>query len=281
LQEALMAEEIEGAVQRHYGIADLGSRILAALSATGVDVENLTVNDLAPVDEFHIGGREATEHLIAKLGLTGSERVIDVGCGIGGAARVLASRVVCRVEGLDLTPEFIDVARDLTKRAKLSLLVSYTAASALAMPYPPARFDAAMTLHAAMNIADREGLYREVARVLKPGALFAVYDVMRGVKDGLDFPMPWAETPATSFLKSPDETRALLEAAGFTVLETEDRTAAAIQFFKERMAAMASGPSPLGPHLVMGSTARVKLGNLMKAVEQGAVAPVVMIARRT
>lgn len=135
-----------------------------------------------------------------------------------------------------------------------------------------------MTLHVAMNIADRARLYREVARVLKPQAQFAVYDVMRGPSaDGLRFPVPWADTPETSFLVTPDDMRTLLADAGFAVDEVEDRTAFGIRFFKERLAA---GPSPLGLQILMGETARVRLENTLAGLETGSIAPVLIRARR-
>lgn len=272
-----MTDEIESAVRRHYGVADLGMRLNEALNSAGITGRQLTPEDLAPVDEFHIGGRPATEHIIGKLGLTGQAYVLDVGCGIGGAARFVAARTGCRVEGIDLTPEFIDVARDLTERTGLSSRVSFTAGSALAMPYPDAAFDAAYTLHVAMNIADRPALYGEIARVLKPAARFAVYDVMRGKADKLRYPVPWADTPDTSFLTTPDEMRTLLADAGFEVTEVEDRTDFGIAFFRERLA---GGPSPLGIHLLMGEGARLRFENTLAGLESGAIAPVVMMARR-
>jgi SAM-dependent methyltransferase len=192
-----MAEDLEVAVARHYGTSDLTDRILKAMAAAGIDATSVAPEQLAPVDEFHIGGRAATIHGVSKMGLTTADHVLDVGCGIGGATRYLASTVGCRVTGIDLTPAYIAAAEDLASRTGLADRVTYRVASALAMPFEDGTFDAAITLHVAMNIADRGGLYREVARVLKPGAVFCIYDVMKGHSAGLKFPVPWAESPAT------------------------------------------------------------------------------------
>jgi SAM-dependent methyltransferase len=273
-----MPGELEDAVARHYQVSDLTRRILDGLAATGVDIEQLTPGDLAPVDEFHIGGRRATLHVIAKMGLSEANHVLDVGCGIGGAARTIASTVGARVTGIDLTEEFIEAARELTVRTGLGDRVAYHAGSALQIPFQDRTFDAAVTLHVAMNIKDRAGLYREVARVLKPGALFAVYDVMQGPNPGLQFPVPWASTPATSFLVTPDAMRTLLTEAGFSMVEVEDRTAAGAVFFRERLAA---GSQPaVGLHVLTGSDTRIKSRNMLAGLEAGAIAPVIMIARR-
>lgn len=272
--------DIDGAVARHYGDAGLLGRILAGLEAVGADLDNLRPENLAPVDEFHIGGRKATEHAIAKLSLKSGQRVLDVGCGIGGATRYLAADIGCQVSGIDLTPEYIDVARDLAGRTGLGNKVRYEVASALDMPFEPETFDAAVTFHVAMNIHDRAALYAEVARVLKPGAVFCVYDVMKKNDEDLSFPVPWAQAPETSHVITPDETCGFLEGAGFEVDDVEDRTDFALDFFRQGMLAAADGPPPLGLHLLMGPTGREKFQNALLNIEHGRMAPVEIIARR-
>ncbi len=270
--------DIETAVSTHYGNSDLLDRILERLKQMGISPDDVKPDDLAPVDELHIGGRAATEYAVSKLAPSKGDHVLDVGCGIGGAARYIAAHTGCRVTGIDLTPDFIAVAKALTKLTGQK--AGFEVASALEMPFEDSAFDAAITLHVAMNIPDRAGLYAEVARVLKPGGEFCVYDVMRKGTGGVPYPMPWAETSATSHLTTPDETRDLLEQAGFEVTLTEDRTDFANDFFRRSFAAMQGGPAPLGPHLIMGSTAREKLTNISNAVSQGLLAPVVMMAKR-
>jgi len=270
--------DIETAVSTHYGNSDLLDRILDRLKQMGIAPDAVTPDDLAPVDELHIGGRAATEYAVAKLAPSKGDHLLDVGCGIGGAARYIAAHTGCRVTGIDLTPDFITVAKALTKLTGQE--AGFEVASALDMPFEASTFDAAITLHVAMNIPDRAGLYAEVARVLKLGGEFCVYDVMRKGAGDVPYPMPWAETSATSHLTTPDETGDLLEAAGFEVTLTEDRTDFANDFFRRSFAAMQGGPAPLGPHLIMGSTAKQKLTNISNAVSDGLLAPVVMMAKR-
>src|SRR5262245_51812283 len=275
-----MADNLEDAVAQHYAVADLTQRILKAMAAAGIDADRVRPEQLAPIDEFHIGGRAATIHAVAKMGLKADDEVLDVGCGLGGASRDIASTLGCRVTGIDLTPAYIAAAEELARRTGLADPVSYRGASALGTPVQDGAFAAAITIHVAMNIADRAGLYKEVARVLKPGATFCIYDVMKGEKDGLMYPVPWAETVATSHLTTPLEMQALLRDAGFEVNEVEDRTAFGVAFFRERLADSAAGPPPLGLHIVMGARAREKFQNMLANMESGAIAPVVMIARR-
>jgi ubiquinone/menaquinone biosynthesis C-methylase UbiE len=275
-----MTDNLEHNVSRHYGAGNLQERLLKAIAAAGLDVANLVPRDLAQMDEFHIGGRVATEYLVAKLGLKRAMHVLDVGCGIGGTARYIASEIGSRVTGIDLTPQYIEVAHDLTERTGLTGRVTYTTASALKMPFPDESFDAAVTLHVAMNIRDRDRLYREIARVLKPGANLGLYDVMKGPRDGMRFPVPWAETAETSYLTTPAETAKHLERAGFVIEETEDRRNFGINFMRERLAAGSSGANALGLHLVMGETAPMKYRNMLHNLEGDHILPVLMRARR-
>jgi MPBQ/MSBQ methyltransferase len=276
-----MSDDLESAVARHYGRPDLAGRILDGLKAAGADPDNLKPEDLAPVEEFHIGGRAATIEVLARLALGSDHHVLDIGCGIGGTARYMARTFGCRVSGIDLTPEYIEAARVLTERAGLTNLADFRVASALALPFEDASFDAAITFHVAMNIKDRPALYVEAARVLKRQAAFCVYDVMQGEAGSVRYPTPWAETAETSHLTTPDDMHRLLEEAGFEVLEVEDRTAAGIEFFRQRLAPSSDGPPPLGLHLLLGAGAREKFENVLRGLEEGALAPVVMIARRS
>lgn len=270
----------EFAVVEHYSQPELLKRIEAGLQESGADLSNLKPSDLASVEEFHIGGRRATEHAVSTMGLLPAHHVLDIGCGIGGAARYIAATVGAHVTGIDLTPEYIEVATALSARVGLSDRLRFEVASALAMPLGNARFDAAITFHVAMNIADRAGLYAEIARVMKPGAVLCVYDVMKKSEADLTFPLPWASTPKTSFLLSPVNTVKLLRAAGFDVTSVEDRTDFAIDYFYKSTAAQKNGAPPLGIHLLMGDTAKTKFANALANLERGHVAPVQIIATR-
>jgi SAM-dependent methyltransferase len=153
-------------VQTHYTARDLGQTILAALKAAGKDIEHLTPDDLAPVDEFHAGQRPATVRLAEMVDFTGTERVLDVGSGLGGPSRFLAWRYGVHVNGVDLTAEFVRVAEMLTGLCRLVGKVDYRQGDALALPFGDMSFDVVWSQNAAMNIADRNRLYGEMRRVL-------------------------------------------------------------------------------------------------------------------
>jgi len=270
----------ENAVVEHYSRGKLLQRILAGLKASGADLTRLQVGDLMPVDEFHIGGRAATEYAVGRMGLGPNDSVLDIGCGIGGAARFIASSIGCRVTGIDLTPEYIEVAKDLSRRVRLHERLSFETASATDMPFASATFDAAITLHVAMNITDRASLYAETARVIRPGGSLCVYDVMKMNEEGLDYPVPWAQTVETSHLTTPQQTRDLLSDAGFEVREVDDRRDFSLKFFEQINADPTAGPPPLGTHLLLGSGARQMFENIQANIQSGRVAPVQMLATR-
>jgi ubiquinone/menaquinone biosynthesis C-methylase UbiE len=270
----------EQTVAAHYRRGDIEQKILAALKAAGKDIERLTTADLAPVDEFHTGGRAATIAFAEIFAPRSGEHLLDIGCGIGGPARYFAETFGCKVSGIDLTDDYVRAAQALARRVKLDGAVDYRQGSALALPWPDATFDAAYLLHVGMNIADKAKLFAEVRRVLKPGGRFGLYDVMRRADGALTFPVPWASAKEQSFVETPDTYRRLLQAAGFAIEQERDRQAFALEFFRKQRALIAnSGPPPLGTHIIIGPAARERFANYAAMTEQGLVGPAEMVAR--
>lgn len=277
-----MQEKLADAVAAHYGRDGLLEDILAGLEKLGGDPDNPAPEQLAAVDEFHTAGRITTLEALGMTPLRKGMHVLDAGCGIGGTARVLARDLGCRVTGIDLTPQYVDVARTLTARMQLDTACEFHTGNVLAMPFPDSMFDAAVTFHVAMNIPDRARLYGEFARVLRSGATLCLFDVMKGATPGMTYPVPWAETDATSFLRTPSETRDHLVAAGFKLDREESWHSFAVSFFHEVLAkaAKAEGPPPLGLHLLTGQNAPEKFANYLRGLEAGQIDPVIMVATR-
>lgn len=236
-------------VSDHYHHADLGSAILSALKAAGRDINALKPDDLTLVDEFHTRGRAGTVELADLAALTGAAHVLDVGCGIGGPSRYLASIFRCRVTGLDLTWEFCRVAGMLARRTGLDGRITYLRGNALALPFADQTFDVVWSQNSVMNIADRNRLYAEIRRVLKPGGRYVFSDVVAGPNQPLHFPVPWARDPSISFLLTAQGTSQCLASAGMRTLVLEDRTGDALASAQARTTA----PAPLlGVHILLG-----------------------------
>lgn len=270
-------------VADHYARSGLIAAIENGLRKAGKPVDAVTIDDLAAVDEFHIGGRKATADLMEQLAIAPDCHVLDVGCGLGGPARFVASSYGCQVSGIDLTPDYVEAGNRLCEWVGLNNRVRLQRASALAMPFQPSAFGAAYMLHVGMNIEDKEGLCREVARVLQPGSRFAVYDVMRTGDGELAFPVPWATTAETSQVNSPQAYKDALRGAGFEVLSERNRKEFALGYFADQKAraAVAGDPAPLGLHTLMGDRRQAQIQNMIASISKGIIAPVELIAQKT
>ncbi len=269
-------------VSEHYARSDLGKAIEAGIAALGKAPGSVTVDDLAPVDEFHIGGRKASEEFIGQLGFSGVTSVLDIGCGLGGTARFVATRFGSRIAGIDLTADYVETGNALCRMVGLDAGITLHQGNALAMPFAGGSFDGAYMMHVGMNIEDKEKLALEVARVLRPGATFGIYDVMRTGPGDLAFPVPWASSASTSAVAEPERYRRALEAAGFVVTSERNRRDFALAFFADLRAktAAAGGPPPIGLHLLMGQSTPQKVANMIDNITKGAIAPVELIGRR-
>jgi SAM-dependent methyltransferase len=252
-------------VREHYNAPGLTDRIRSTLATIAPEDQLLSVTQLAPLDQFHIRGVQATTELAGAARIDSWTSVLDLGCGVGGPARQLTANFDCKVVGIDLSPSFIDAATYLTARCGLSDQVTFQLGEALNLPFEDAAFDAVFLQHVAMNIADRSALYAEVRRVLTPGGRFATYDLVSCGSD-VAYPVPWARDASSSFLLSEQETRTALQRAGFSPTFWRDDTEIALDWFRATMA----GPQPNGLNLgvLMGPGFREVAGNLARNLRE-------------
>lgn len=259
-------------INNHYTQTDLGATILTALEGAGKDIDTLTREDIAAFDEFHIRGRAATREICQLADLQPGAEVLDLGCGIGGAARTLMTEFDCRVTGVDLVEEYIQTARILNKRAGYDGQITFELGNALELSFDDDSFDVVFSQHVTMNIEDKARLAQEVRRVLRPGGRFVLYEICAGSVSTPHFPVPWAGDSAINFLVEPHTLRQMLEETGFKTIEWRDVTAPSLEWNQQLVANMANrpadAPSPLGLNLLMGATTATKVKNMMMNMQE-------------
>lgn len=269
------------AVDRHYGFGGIMEMIEVGLDLAGKNLDSLTVDDLASIDEYHTRGRESTLEVVQLANLKASDLVLDVGCGLGGTARHLADQFKCNVVGIDLTQEYVSVGERLTELVGLSDQVELRQASALELPYDGESFDIVWTEHVQMNIANKKQFYSEIARVLNPGGRLLFHDIFRGLGDAPFYPTPWAEDESISALATEAEARSIIEQVGLKVDLWIGKVRESIEFFKRVSAKIkADGPPPIGIHLLMGDNAKDKLQNYVRNLSENRVSVALGIARK-
>ena len=269
----------EREVAQHYKRSNLLGAIKDGLKVLGKTPQTITINDLAPVDEFHIGGRAASQHFLDQLGFNPGAHILDIGCGLGGAARFAANQYDVQVCGIDLTSEYIETGRVLCEWIGVQSSVHLYQGNALTLPFLNSKFHGAYMMHVGMNVENKPKLFSECFRVLKTGASFGVYDIMT-TKDGkLSYPVPWAAGPKASYVVSSNEYIEAMEKAGFKVKSILNRRDFALQFFKDMQAKnKKNGPPPLGLHTLMQNRTAQKINNMIETISAGRIAPTEIIA---
>lgn len=269
-------------VSSHYTHGGLLDTIRDGIQKLGKTIDSVDIDDLGPVDEFHIGGRIATGSFLDQLEIGPGHHVLDVGCGLGGGSRYAAQSYDCQITGVDLTQEYVDTGNTLCSWVGLAEKVRLSVADATALPHADESFDCAYMLHVGMNIADKKVLASELHRVIRPGGKMGIYDVMKTGDGELAFPVPWAAEPSGSSVASPSTYKYELEQAGFSVIAERNRRDFALAFFAQLQskAASADGPPPLGLHILMGNSAPTKVNNMIENISRGLIAPVEIIAEK-
>lgn len=263
----------EPRLDEHYADAQLAQRLREALIAEGLNPKQLTPDDLAPIDQLHVGGRQASRELADEAGFKPGERVLDLGCGTGGSSRLLEAEYGVQVVGVDITPPFIEVARWLSQATGLDARSEFICCDAQQLPLESEQFDVVWSQHTLMNLPNLEQGLKEIHRLLKPGGRLLLHEVLQGEnREPLALPVPWAETEAHSHLKTPEELQEALRAAGFGCQFNQEVTEAALNWRKKHSDREARGQTNiLTPQLIFGPRF-IQMGkNLMQNLAEGKV----------
>ncbi|MEM5516120.1 methyltransferase domain-containing protein [Henriciella sp. AS95] len=270
-----------GPVSDHYNSIDLLSRIERALGTIDRTPDTVTIEEIAPLEEFHIGARAATAALIPKLELKSSHRALDVGCATGGVSRYAANRYGCAVDGVDLTATFIEAGKTISSWLNLTSKVRLHHRNAAETDFEDDTFDCAWMFHVGMNIEHKGELFSEVKRVVKPGGRFLIYDIMRGrdASTPLRFPMPWASEGSISFVEPVETYEDGLEAAGFAIHSSVPQSDIAGAFFERLAEQTGKKPSAISTATLMGDGAGEKSANLLAAWQAEQIMPTAILAK--
>lgn len=253
----------------HYSARDIEARILAAIRAAGLNPEQrLSPEELGALDHFHTGGLRASRELVKLAQIRADDRVLDIGAGLAGPARLLASAFGCRVDCIDMSPDFCAGAALLNRLTGLEDRIGVHEGSALDLPFPDDSFDVVWMQNVGMNIPDKRKLYGEIYRVLKPGGRFAFQEMAAGKVATSYFPLPWATDPADNFLVSVEEMGSLLAASGFAAELLEDTSDAHLSGSSAN--ATPAAPGQLGLAVYVDNLAQ-KAGNARRSLEEGQI----------
>ena len=266
-------------IHSYYSPNDLYNSIIQGLNDIGKDLSKLTLDDLQPVDEFHIRGDVATRDLIKLAEFTSDMHILDVGCGVGGSTRRLSHMTGCRVTGIDLSDEYIDAAERLTQLLNMQDRVSFRAGSALELPFDDDAFDGVWSIQMNMNVEDKLTWLQEVQRVLKPGGRAVLYEVCGHKNSPVYFPVPWAQDSSMSFLVPPDAFRDVISDAGLEVTVWNDKTDLAQKAFAHMTEPTGEPDLPeLGVHLLVGNDILTKAYNLSRNLNEERVSLIETVA---
>jgi ubiquinone/menaquinone biosynthesis C-methylase UbiE len=266
-------DDYEKSLTNHYSRPNLNRHISEALEKAGRQIASY--KDAISFDQFHMRGQEATRELAGLAALGPEHHVLDLGCGIGGAARLLSAEFGCRVTGLDLIEEFVQTATELTRKAGLADRVCFRAGNMLDLPFEADAFDVVWSQHTLMNIEDKSKLLSQTRRVLRPYGRLALYEVAQGSQLPIHYPVQWATDASLSFLLPADQLKTTIEEAGFKSLHWQEVTEECRHWFQNIVAKMtprpAAAPPPLGLNLVIGPTTAEKARNTARNLEEARI----------
>lgn len=168
------------------------------------------------------GGADTVRKTVEGIDLR-DKQVLDIGSGIGGGDLILAAEFGAQVTGIDLEAPLVERATAYARKAGLEDRVEFCQVTAGPLTFDDATFDVVYSCGAFTQVEDKAGMFAEVYRVVKPGGAFSVYDWMKGPDPYSEDMRYWFKLEGLTYaMETLERHGALLEAAGFTNIETTD-----------------------------------------------------------
>jgi ubiquinone/menaquinone biosynthesis C-methylase UbiE len=268
-------------IENFWTRGDLYSRINQAMSDSGLNNKKLEIEDLFPIDQYHARGIGATKDLGKRMPITKNQKILDVGCGLGGPARYYAKEFKCHITGVDITPSFIEIGNNFNRLTSMSTMVDLYVGNGEKLEFEDEIFDGAYSQHVTMNISDRMKFFSEIYRVLKKGSFFAFTEHGLGPEGDPIFPLPWADNQEMSFLLPLENTNAILKEIGFQnikIIETGDKYIAGYEKLIQKQPK--SEKPTLGIHVIGGSSMHERSINSMRSIKENRTLPFEIVCEK-
>ncbi|MFF7725382.1 SAM-dependent methyltransferase [Streptomyces sp. NPDC008001] len=184
-----------------------------------------------------------TDMMTDRLGIDENHRVLDVGCGVGQPAMRIARRTGAHVTGISISHDQIGRATELAEAAGLGGRVEFRHADAMRLPFEDDSFDAAIAIESVFHMPDREQVFSEIRRVLRPGGRLVLTDFFERA------PIPADKRPAVDrllrdfimTLAQPEDYVPMLRRAGLRFVELLDITERSVRQTFEQMSRTTHG----------------------------------------
>lgn len=241
--------------------------------------EIITPDDLAILDQHHLGGLSATKKVFEHLAPTPHMSILDIGSGWGGPARTLAHIYDCHVTGIDISEKNVENARYLSKKSNLDNKTIFQQDSAEKFTFKTP-FDTAYMLHVSMCIKDKNSMIKCCYDALKPNSLFAIYDVFINEDEtSLPYPLPWADEEKHSFPETASKMVGRLKDHGFKILKHENEAENAIDKAIKALSYIETHDiAAKATKLHLGENYHQKMSNIKAALLANLCAPHMIIA---
>ena len=268
-------------IENFWTRGDVFSRVHQAMSETGLINKKLEIEELFPIDQYHARGIAATVDLGKRMPISKNQKIIDIGCGLGGPARYYAKEFKCFITGIDITPSFIEIGNEFNRLTSMSDNVELLVGNGEVLNFENETFDGAYSQHVTMNISNREKFFSEAFRVLKKDSFFAFTEHGLGPEGNPIFPLPWANSLEMSFLLPPQKTISILKDTGFSDIKIIETAEKYISGYEKLIKLKSENKKPvLGIHVIGGDSMNERSKNSMESIKENRTLPFEIVCKK-